>query len=250
MTNRMKVRTTRRRSRKQRVGPEPRARLGLDERRAQLLLLGRELFSVRAYDDIQIGDIARAAGISKGLLYHYFGSKRGFYVATVAEAAKEMLAATKLDAALPPPEKARRSMEAYLDFVEQHAGAYLALLRGGIGTDPEVAAIVDRTRGEFVQRFVSNLGLTEPRPVFQLAARSWIGLVEGASLAYLEGRGVDGQGLEGRSPDRRHVDRATLLAFLLETLYQILTMAMRLDPDAPLVLLAPPSAGELTPEPR
>src|SRR5689334_8130279 len=131
------------------VKKAPKARLGLDERRAQLLRLGRDLFSVRSYDDIQIDDIAAAAGISKGLLYHYFGSKRGFYVATVEEAAREILEATQLDPSLPPPEKARRSMEVYLDFVEQHAGAYLALLRGGIGTDPEVARIVDRTRNEF-----------------------------------------------------------------------------------------------------
>lgn len=235
----MKARVVARKPSKRRAEPEPRARLGLDERRAQLLSLGRELFSVRAYDDIQIDDIAAAAGISKGLLYHYFGSKRGFYVATVEQAANEILAATKLDPALPPPEKARRSMEVYLDFVEQHAGAYLALMRGGIGTDPEVAAIVDRTRSEFVQRFVSNLGLTEPRPVFQLAARSWIGLVEAASLAYLEQRGLEQRGL-----GRREVDRATLLQFLLETLYQILMTAMRLDPEAPLVLLPP--SGALT----
>ncbi len=227
----MKARAAAKRKTTRPKEPEPRARLLPGDRRAQLLLLGRELFSVRAYDDIQIDDIASAAGISKGLLYHYFGSKRGFYVATVEEAANEMLAATKLDGVLPPPEKARRSMEAYLDFVEQHAGAYLALMRGGIGTDPEVAAIVDRTRSEFVRRFVSNLGLEEPRPVFQLAARSWIGLVEAASLDYL---------------DRRDVDRATLMQFLLETLYQILMTAMRLDPDAPLVLLGPAALGTVT----
>jgi AcrR family transcriptional regulator len=218
-------------ARKRAKKPEPRARLGLDQRRAQLLQLGRELFSARAYDDIQIDDIARAAGISKGLLYHYFGSKRGFYVAIVEEAARELLEATKIDPALPPPDKARRSMDAYLDFVEQHAGAYLALMRGGVGTDPEVALIVDRTRTEFVQRFVANLGLAEPRPVFELAARSWIGLVEAASLAYLEQNGLG----------RRDLDRATLLRFLLETLTQILSTAIRLDPDAPLVLLSPPA---------
>ncbi len=218
-------------------GPEPRARLGLDERRAKLLRLGRDLFSVRAYDDIQIDDIAAAAGISKGLLYHYFGSKRGFYVATVEEAANEILVATQLDPALPPPEKARRSMEVYLDFVEQHAGAYLALLRGGIGTDPEVAAIVDRTRAEFVQRFVSNLGLAEPRPVFQLAARSWVGLVEAASLAYLEQRGSGRPGVE----------REKVLQFLLETLYQILVAAVRLDPEAKLVLLGPVTTPKKSP---
>ena len=215
--------------RRRRVEPEPRARLGLDERRAQLLMLGRKLFSERAYDEIQIDDIAEAAGISKGLLYHYFGSKRGFYVATVREAAEALLAATVTDAALPPPERAQRSMEAFLDFVEQHGGAYVALLRGGIGTDPEVLAIVDGTRNAFIDRFVTNLGLAAPRPVFRLAARSWVGLVEAASLDWVE---------------RRAVDRATMLRFLLETLYQILFIALRMDPEAPITLEPLPPSPE------
>src|SRR5688572_23935942 len=62
-------------------------RLATDERRTQLLDLGRELFNTRPFDDISIDEIAAAAGISKGLLYHYFPSKRHFYVETVREAA-------------------------------------------------------------------------------------------------------------------------------------------------------------------
>ena len=65
----------------------------------QLLQLGRRLFNERAYDEISIDDIAAAAGISKGLLYHYFSSKRVFYVETVRAAATEMIAITA-----PPPQ--------------------------------------------------------------------------------------------------------------------------------------------------
>lgn len=204
--------------------PEGRARLAEAERRLQLLALGRELFAERSYDDIQIDDIAARAGISKGLLYHYFGSKRGYYVATIETAAAELLAATEADPALPPPERARASMEAYLRFVSEHALAFKSLLRGGIGTDAEVAGIVDRVRGAFVDRFVTNLGLPKPRPVFALAARSWIGLVEAASLAWIE---------------NGDIDRATLLEFLMDTLTQVLLAALRLDPEAP-IALAPP----------
>jgi AcrR family transcriptional regulator len=196
--------------------------MDLDVRRAQLLDLGRDLFGQRPYDEIGIDEIARAGGISKGLLYHYFGSKRGFYVATLEEAARQLLAATLEDPALPPPERAQRSLDTYLDFVSQNAPAFRALLRGGIGTDAEVAAVVDGVRNEFLRRFVTNLGLAEsPRPVFDLAARSWIGLVEAASLEWVE---------------KGAVERATLKAFLLETLTQVLMIAFRLDPTAPIVL--------------
>ncbi len=197
-------------------------RLDLDERRAQLLALGRELFGRRPYDEIAVEEIAQRAGISKGLLYHYFGSKRGFYVATVEEAARAMLAATLEDATLPPPERARRSMERYLDFVSQNGAAFKALLGSGIGTDAEVAAVLSGVRGEFVRRLLANLGLAEARrPVFELAARAWIGLVEAASLRWVEGGDVE---------------RETLLSFLLDMLTHVVLSAYRLDPEAPVVL--------------
>jgi AcrR family transcriptional regulator len=197
-------------------------RMDLDERRAQLLALGRDLFGQRPYDDIAIEEIADEAGVSKGLLYHYFGSKRGFYVATLETAARDLLAATLEDPALPPPERAQRSLDTYLDFVSQNAPAFKALLRGGIGTDAEVSAVVDGVRNEFLRRFVMNLGLEQhPRPVFDLAARSWIGLVEAASLEWIE---------------RGAIDRPTLKQFLLEALTQLLMIAFRLDPTAPIVL--------------
>ncbi|MFO0682810.1 MAG: TetR/AcrR family transcriptional regulator [Sandaracinus sp.] len=221
-----RVRSASSRDRKPKAAP--RARLELDARRAQLLVLGRELFGRRAYDEIQIEEIAERAGVSKGLLYHYFGSKRGFYVATVETAASALLEATLEDPSAPPPERALRSLETYLDFVSENAPAFKALLGSGIGTDAEVAGIVERVRAEFVRRFLVGLGLEgQSRPVFELAARSWIGLVEAASLAWI---------------DRGGVDRATLRTFLLDTLTQVLLAALRLDPEAP-ITLAPPGAG-------
>src|SRR5579871_2953848 len=67
--------------------PDARVRLDVDERRAQLLELGLKIFGSQEYESIAIDDIAERAGMSKGLLYHYFSSKRGFYVAVVRHAA-------------------------------------------------------------------------------------------------------------------------------------------------------------------
>ncbi|HRI06444.1 MAG TPA: helix-turn-helix domain-containing protein, partial [Nannocystaceae bacterium] len=88
----------------------------VDERRDQLLTLGRRIFAERAYDEVSIDDIAEAAGISKGLLYHYFGSKRGFYVAIVRESASRLVEATAIRTDLPPGERAHAGLAAYLDF--------------------------------------------------------------------------------------------------------------------------------------
>src|SRR4051794_2922845 len=69
---------------------EGRVRLDLDKRRAKLLDLGIELFSRQTYEDMSIDDLAAEAGISKGLLYHYFRSKRDFYVETVRAASRRL----------------------------------------------------------------------------------------------------------------------------------------------------------------
>lgn len=208
-------------------GPS-RHRLALDERRAQLLELGARLFAERSYDEVSIDDIAEAAGVSKGLLYHYFGSKRAFYVATVREAADQLQLRTEPDTSLPQPARARAGLDAYLSFVEEHAAPYASLMRSGIGNDPEVAAIVDETRASIVGRMMSELGLSSPRPIVRLALRSWIGLVEAASLDWL---------------DRPEVGRETVLQLLLESLYSTLVIAARLDPDAGVVVGEAPDAA-------
>src|SRR5450432_4371562 len=74
-------------------GQPRRLRLDNDARRAQLLLLARKAFSDRSYDDVSIDDLAREAKISKGLLYHYFPTKRDLYVAGLREIANEIVAA-------------------------------------------------------------------------------------------------------------------------------------------------------------
>jgi AcrR family transcriptional regulator len=203
------------------VDDDHRRRLDLDERRDQLLTLGRRIFAERAYDEVSIDDIAEAAGISKGLLYHYFGSKRGFYVAIVRESASRLVDATAIRPDLPPGERAHAGLAAYLDFAEAHSNAFLALLRGGIGHDAEVQELVDATRETILQRMLQNMGLSEPRPVFHLAMRSYVGLVEAATIDWLE---------------RRAVDRGTLMRFLLEAIYAIISSAVTLDPGAGLRL--------------
>src|SRR6478752_927431 len=88
-----------------------RVRLENDQRRAQILALARAAFSDRAYDDVSIDDLARAAKISKGLLYHYFPTKRDLYVAGLREIAEELIErCTKLPADLPPNERVRAAL--------------------------------------------------------------------------------------------------------------------------------------------
>jgi AcrR family transcriptional regulator len=166
-----------------------RARLSTDARRQQLVALGGEMFSERPFDDVSIDDIAVAAGISKGLLYHYFPSKRDFYVAVVRHSADEMEAITETDPQLAPLERLSVGLDRYLDYVDTHARGYATVLRAGIGSDPEVAAIVERVRAAMARRILDDLGGEDTLPPgVRIAVRGWVGFTEAAVLEWLEHR--------------------------------------------------------------
>jgi len=167
-----------------------------DARRAQLLALGLGIFSTRAYDEVSMEDVARAAGISKGLVYHYFPTKRRFYVAALREAARQLLDQTEPDPAAPPEERLRKGLSGYLAFVEKHARAYTTLMRGGVGVDKQVSSVIEKTRAAFVERFFSAPELSGlETPALRLALRGWIGFVETTSLDWLERKEIGREAL-------------------------------------------------------
>ena len=66
------------------TSPAPRwQRLDHDERRRQILLVARRLFSTRNYAAVSTSEIATEAGVARGLLHHYFGTKRDLYLEVV-----------------------------------------------------------------------------------------------------------------------------------------------------------------------
>src|SRR5262245_25940442 len=121
-----------------------RSRLGPDARRAQLLELGIAVFSEQPYDEVSIDDLARKARISKGLLYHYFPTKRAFYVAAISEAARVLVERTETDPSRPPIERLRHGLDVFHAYVGRHGSKYAAILRAGVGSDRDVFEIVDR----------------------------------------------------------------------------------------------------------
>lgn len=199
-----------------------RTRLQTDERRAQLLELGLRLFASRAYDEVSIDTIAEEARVSKGLLYHYFGGKRAYYLATIEYAAGRLI--DSMDAvpeALTGPARAVAMVTAYLDFVEGHGHAYGTLLSGGVGSDPEVTQLLEHSRQAVAARIMRGAGLVGPRPMFELATRHYIGGVEAVVLDWHA---------------RGHLPRETLVAFLVAQIRATLEVALTLDPDASIQL--------------
>jgi AcrR family transcriptional regulator len=162
-----------------------RRRLEVDERREQLLALGVRMFADKTYDEVSIDAIARKAGVSKGLLYHYFPTKRDFYVAGVREGAKQLFDETRPAEGADPLENLRNGLNAYLSFVKRNGKAYVGLMRGGIGSDAEVAEILDQTRGAIVERVLAQLPATGHTAALKTGLRGWVGFVEGLATEWL-----------------------------------------------------------------
>jgi AcrR family transcriptional regulator len=166
-------------------------RLSPDDRRAQLLALAVRMFTERPYDDFSMDDLAGTAGVSKGLLYHYFPSKRALYLEVLRRAAGELLDLMRPEPGLPLPDQLRAALVAYTAYVRQRADAYRALLRGGIGNDPEVAEVAEDVRRAIRARILAGLGTPRPSPRLRITVTGWIGLVEAASLDWLEHDDLD-----------------------------------------------------------
>jgi AcrR family transcriptional regulator len=161
-------------------------RLDVDERRAQLLDLGTGLFTRFAYDELSMARIAREAGISKALLYHYFPSKQAYFTATLQDKALELAALTEPDPNLPPLKQIAASLDAFLRWVEANGDAYAKLVRSAAAI-PEVREVVDAVREATAHRILEGITAGRPTPAqLRAAVRGWLWFMDGAILDWIE----------------------------------------------------------------
>src|SRR5688572_24638583 len=156
-----------------------------------LLAAGLRHFSAHAYDELSIDEIANRLGIAKGLLYYYFGSKRGFYVAVVRSAAEDLRGHWDVEPDAPPAERLAHGIDAYLRYAEEHEEGYRAIMAGGIGTDGEVRKILGGERERVIARVAEALGEAEPSPALRTALQGWLSFMEGATLDWLDHRDLE-----------------------------------------------------------
>jgi AcrR family transcriptional regulator len=165
-------------------------RLDADERRAQILACARELFSRRPYAAVSTAEVADAAGVARGLVNHYFGTKRALYLEVVGELANPELPA------LPDPgshgslqEALEAVIDMWLDQAEDNRETWLAAIgAGGFGRDPEIELIIDGAREEVAQWILRAIGVGAPVPGFEELhgiVRAFTGLAEASSVEWL-----------------------------------------------------------------
>lgn len=222
-------------------------------RRAELIATGRKLFADTSYDALSMDDIARHAGVAKGLIYYYFKSKRGYYLAIVEDSVAELVARAGGETDLPNAERVRRTIDGYLHYAEHHHAAYRTIVTGGVGSDSEVLAIRDAVREELVATIAEGAyGRRTLPPVARLSLVGWLSAVEGITLEWIGGLAEEAArpsavpaqsgppGLPAQSGPPAQPGRAELGALLVRQLRATLTVIEEFVPECP----APPAPAE------
>ncbi|MFI7019379.1 TetR/AcrR family transcriptional regulator [Streptomyces sp. NPDC050164] len=174
-----------------------RRRLGVEERRQQLIGVALELFSRRSPDEVSIDEIASAAGISRPLVYHYFPGKLSLYEAALKRASDDLAARFVEPHEGPLGARLLRVMHRFFDFVDEHGPGFSALMRGGPAVGSSTTnALIDSVRQAAYVQILSHLGVTDPPARLELVVRSWISLAESTALIWLDGRRIPRAELE------------------------------------------------------
>jgi AcrR family transcriptional regulator len=158
-----------------------RTRLSPEQRRSQLLDLGVRLLATRSLDELSIDLLAEEAGISRGLLYHYFGNKHAFHEAVVRRAADDLIAQTAPPVDGEPLERLLTSMTAYLDYVEANYEGYLSLVKGAAGGNDTLREIYEEARAALTDRIFREDAQGEiipDTPASRLVVRGWAAMAE------------------------------------------------------------------------
>jgi AcrR family transcriptional regulator len=186
--------------------------------RRKLLDAAVEHFSARHFDDVATGDITASAGVAQGLLFHYFGNKRGIYLEALGDAASKLNAA-----ATPPPsngspgEQFRQMLRAHLAYFSGHDRLALRLILGGNGGDQEAWEIFDQSRWRTVEWTCQLLGLDFGRQAVRLMLRSCAGALDEATTYWLK--------------NDRPFDPDGMVEMVVQLLITSLRCAAQLDPE-------------------
>nr|WP_042193517.1 TetR/AcrR family transcriptional regulator [Kibdelosporangium sp. MJ126-NF4] len=196
---------------------EPRwRRLEPDARREQILVCAIRLFSERPYPVVSTTDIAQEAGVARGLINHYFGTKRDLYLEVVR---RMVTIPSSAPQALPPgtlEERIDASVSWFLDRVLRHSKTWLVAV-GGVGHDADVERILAEADEHAADRVLEFVGLTEVhehREQLRAMVRAYAAMVKAAGREWVMGNHL--------SRDQVHLLLShTLLTLVRDTFPQV-----------------------------
>ena len=162
--------------------PAPvRRRLSAADRRRQLVAIGLAKIVETPIQDLSLDEVAAEAGISRGLLFHYFPTKTDFYLACIAAAGRRMLRTTAPDEDLSPEEQVETVTRLMVEQIERRRDFYLALVHGHGVADPRVSEVMESVRDGSTDRVMTALGVPERQ---RDVVRAWWAYTEDRALTW------------------------------------------------------------------
>ena len=165
------------------------SRLNPGQRREQILDAANELFAERAYDEVSIEDIAGAAGVTRGLVHHYFGGRKEVYIALVERIGSQREEHLRRPVGRSARARVGDTVTRWLDWTEANRTIYLATIgRGQEIADPDVRHVVTGLVGRAVALLTTfHADIAEDSPRLRYALECWTGLNRVATRRWLAG---------------------------------------------------------------
>lgn len=168
--------------------------------RERLLDAARQVFAVRAYDQVTIADIAVIAGVPMDQVYSHFLNKRELYLENLQAAGRDLIRRTVpidgegpgagVGSGLGLGPMVRQALRAFLQFVEDNPVLYRAITDGGPGVDDLARDVVQRVEEQFTHRILQALGVTRPSPQIQIEMAGWLAFVQRTAARWLDHPGI------------------------------------------------------------
>lgn len=169
------------------TGNGSRVRLTPEQRRTQLLDLGVRLIASRGIEDLSIDLLAEEAGVSRGLVYHYFGSLLGYREGVIRHAVDELIEATAPPAEGDPLERLLTSVGVYVDYVVDNYEGYRSIVRAASGGTEVMREIYEEARAALTDRIFredAQGAILPDTEASRLVVRGWSAFAEEVVLTW------------------------------------------------------------------
>ena len=167
---------------------KPHLRLDPETRRAQLVAAAADVFRDRDPNDVSFEEVAEAGGVSRSLVYAYFGDRGGLIAAVYVHNLERLDAdlGRTLESGVPDEARLRRLIRRYLLFARDHEASWKLMVTAGALQHPAIQG----ARRARIERIASAWA---PDPSARLIARGVVGLLEASAQDWVDYRdcGID-----------------------------------------------------------
>lgn len=162
-----------------------RRRLPPDDRRQALINSALKLFNTRPYDEVSVDDIAADAGMSRPLVYHYYGGKAGVFITALRQTGDDVVAAIAKAVTNDPENWLTAGLSAFFDHIQANPIGLTALLRHGSLPGGEDRQVLDEIRDRIIKLILFKLEPPSDSPVLQSVLGGWVAMVETMGRGWL-----------------------------------------------------------------